>query len=131
MSGSGREGTALAMRSRRQLLLPLSMLGTVIALVVGVWLSGTRSAVTITRENADLLPPNGRPGGQWNEHPTTIDGILWVLADGGRWRNLPEEFGPWQSVYDRFRRWARNGLWDQILRRLQARKMRHGDVDWE
>jgi transposase len=33
-----------------------------------------------------------------------IDGILWALADGGRWRNLPTEFGPWQSVYDRFRR---------------------------
>lgn len=79
----------------------------------------------------ELLPPNHRRGGQWNDHRKTIDGILWVLADGGRWRNLPTEFGPWQSVYDRFRRWSRNGLWDQILRRLQARKMRHGEIDWE
>ena len=59
-----------------------------------------------------------------------IDGILWVLSDGGRWRNLPERFGPWQSVYDRFRNWARKGLWDRILRHLQARKIRDGQIDW-
>jgi len=79
----------------------------------------------------DLLPRNGLPGGQWNDHRTTIDGILWVLADGGRWRNLPKEFGPWQSVYDRFRKWCRTGLWDKILRHLQARKMNSDEIDWE
>src|SRR3954467_3001440 len=62
--------------------------------------------------------------------PLMIDGILGALADGGRWRNLPAEFGPWQSVYDRFRPWARRGLWDRILRRLQARKMRAGEIDF-
>jgi len=60
-----------------------------------------------------------------------IDGILWALADGGRWRNLPDRFGPWQSVYDRFRSWTRRGLWDKLLRRLQARKMRTGEIDFE
>jgi transposase len=59
-----------------------------------------------------------------------IDGILWALSDGGRWRNLPERFGPWQSVYDRFRNWTRRGLWDRILRHLQARKMHNGAIDW-
>jgi transposase len=78
----------------------------------------------------DLLPRNGRRGGQWKDHRRMIDGILWALSDGGRWRNLPAEFGPWQSVYDRFRNWARKGLWDKILLRLQARKMRGGGVDW-
>ncbi len=60
-----------------------------------------------------------------------IDGILWALSDGGRWRNIPARFGPWQSVYDRFRNWARKGLWDRILRHLQARKMRDGSIDWD
>jgi len=78
----------------------------------------------------DLLPRNGRRGGQWKDHRLMIDGILWALSDGGRWRNVPAEFGPWQSVYDRFRNWARRGLWDKILRRLQARKMRRGAIDW-
>ena len=78
----------------------------------------------------DLLPANGRRGGQWKDHRLTIDGILWALADGGRWRNVPKEFGPWQTVYDRFRKWCRNCLWDKILRRLQARKMRAGEIDF-
>ena len=79
----------------------------------------------------DLLPANGRRGGQWKGHRLMIDGILWALSDGGRWRNLPERFGPWQSVYDRFRNWTRRGLWDKILRRLQARKMPSGEIDWD
>ena len=79
---------------------------------------------------ADLLPANGQRGGQWKDHRLMIDAILWALADGGRWRNLPKEFGPWQSAYDRFRRWTRRGLWDRILLRLQARKMRQGEIDW-
>jgi len=79
---------------------------------------------------ADLLPANGQRGGQWKDHRLMIDAILWALSDGGRWRNLPQEFGPWQSAYDRFRRWTRRGLWDRILLRLQARKMRQGEIDW-
>ena len=79
----------------------------------------------------DLLSPNGRRGGQGKDHRTLMDGILWVLSDSSRWRNLPERFGPWPSVYDRFRSWTRRGLWDKIRRRLQARKMRAGDMDGE
>jgi transposase len=78
----------------------------------------------------DLLPANGKRGGQWKDHRLMIDAILWALSDGGRWRNLPAEFGPWQSAYDRFRRWTRRGLWDRILLRLQACKMRRGEIDW-
>ena len=78
-----------------------------------------------------LLPVNGKRGGQWKDHRRMIDGILWTLSDGGRWRNLPERFGPWQSVYDRFRNWTRRGLWDRILRHLQARKMTGGEIDWQ
>ena len=79
----------------------------------------------------DLLPRNGKPGGQWKDHRLMINGILWALSDGGRWRNLPDRFGPWKSVYDRFRNWARKGLWDRLLLRLQARKLTGGEVDLE
>ena len=80
----------------------------------------------------DLLPTNGKRGGQWKDHRLRIDGNLWALSDGGRWRNLPDRFGPWPSVYDRFRTWARKGLWDRLLLRLQARKLAGGmaDLDW-
>jgi len=77
-----------------------------------------------------LLPKNGQRGGQWKDHRLMIDAILWALSDGGRWRNIPERFGPWQSVYDRFTSWTRRGLWDRILRHLQARKMHDGEIDW-
>lgn len=44
---------------------------------------------------------------------------------------MPERFGPWQTVYDPFRKWCRNGLWERILRRLPARKMHRGEMDWQ
>jgi transposase len=78
----------------------------------------------------DLLPDNGKRGGQWKDHRLMIDAILWALSDGGRWRNIPCAFGPWQSVYDRFRNWTRKGLWNKILLRLQARKINEGTIDW-
>jgi transposase len=78
----------------------------------------------------DLLPTNaGKRGGQWRDHRPMIDAILWALSDGGRWRNLPAEFGPWQSAYDRFRRWTRCGLWDDILAALRDRKAAAGAID--
>jgi transposase len=78
----------------------------------------------------DLLPTNGgKRGGQWRDHRPMIDAILWALSDGGRWRNLPAEFGPWQSAYDRFRRWTRCGLWDTVLAALRRRKAAAGEID--
>jgi transposase len=78
----------------------------------------------------EFFPANGQRGGQWRDHRLMVNAILWVLSDGGRWRNLPERFGPWQTVYDRYRKWCRDGTWERILRHLQARKMNHGEIDW-
>lgn len=44
-----------------------------------------------------------------------LNGILWILHSGAPWRDLPEEFGPWQTVYKRFNRWAKSPLWQEIL----------------
>jgi transposase len=77
-----------------------------------------------------LLPQNDHRCGQWEDHRPMIDGILWALSDGGRWCNLPDRFGPWKSVYDRFRRWCGNGPWDRILRHLPARKMNSGEINF-
>ena len=79
----------------------------------------------------DLLPENGNRGGQWKDHRLMLDGILWVLATGAGWRDLPARFGPWQTVFDRFRTWSRNGLWDRILDRFQAQRHADGEIDWE
>jgi transposase len=48
-----------------------------------------------------------------------LDGVLWILATGAPWRDLPRSFGPWQTIYGRFRAWSSTGLLDRALRRLQ------------
>jgi transposase len=52
-------------------------------------------------EIAPLLPASGRPGGQWADHRRVLNGILWKLATGVPWRDLPERYGPWQTCYER------------------------------
>lgn len=48
-----------------------------------------------------------------------IDGVLYRAKTGLPWRDLPERFGPWKSVYNRFLNWAHKGHWDSIFRQLQ------------
>jgi transposase len=60
---------------------------------------------------APLLPSTGRPGGQWADHRRVVNGILWKLATGVPWRDLPERYGPWQTCYERFCRWQADGIW--------------------
>lgn len=80
---------------------------------------------------ADLMPANGRRGGQWNDHRRTLNGILWILHTGAQWREMPERYGPWPSVYDRFNRWRKVGMFDRILQRLQYRLDAQGRIDWD
>jgi len=79
----------------------------------------------------DLLPSDGRRGGQWNDHRTTLNGIFWILRTGAQWRELPGRYGRWKSVYDRFRRWSKDGTIDRILGRLHMRLDEGGRIDVE
>jgi len=76
-----------------------------------------------------LLPRQG-PGGRWNDHRMTLNGIFWILNSGAQWRDMPERYGKWQSVYDRYRRWTREGLFDRILHRLHVSLDDDGRIDW-
>ena len=80
---------------------------------------------------APLLPPPQTRGRYYRDHRTVLNGMLWVLHTGAPWRDLPERYGPWKTVYDRFRRWARSGLFDRLLAELQARLERESRLDWE
>ncbi len=62
------------------------------------------------QEIEPLLPECGRSRGQWRDHRTVINGILWKLRTGSPWRDLPERYGPWQTCFDRFNRWRREAL---------------------
>lgn len=77
-----------------------------------------------------LMPKQGR-GGKWNDHRVTLDGMLWVLRTGAPWRDLPERYGKWQTVYHRFNRWRKEGLYPRILRALRIRLDRAGRIDWD
>jgi transposase len=77
------------------------------------------------------LPENGRRGQQWKDHRKVINGILCKLRTGAPWRDLPERYGPWQTCYDRFVRWRRDGTWDRLLAHAQTKSDAVGEVEWE
>jgi len=61
-------------------------------------------------------PRTGRPA---KDHRTILNGMLWILRTGVPWRDLPDRYGKWQTVYSRFRRWQQAGVWECILTELQ------------
>jgi transposase len=79
-----------------------------------------------------LLPPQrprtGRPA---KDHRTVVEAILWIDRTGAPWRDLPQEFGPWQSIATRFYRWVEAGVWDSALAELQRQADARGELDWE
>ena len=78
-----------------------------------------------------LLPDRTpRRGGRWRDHREVLEAIAWRYRTGSPWRDLPEEFGPWQSVYDRHVRWSRDGTYDRIFAAAHAAADAAGDLDW-
>jgi transposase len=78
-----------------------------------------------------LLPVNGQRGGQWRPHRELLNAMFWKLNTGASWRDLPERYGAWQTVYDRFRRWQKDGTFHRLLDRLQLRMDELGRIDWD
>jgi Putative transposase of IS4/5 family (DUF4096) len=67
-----------------------------------------------------LLPKYGfQARRQVSEPRLIIEAILWVMRTGSSWREIPERFGPWSSVAERYYRWCRDGKWALILQDLQ------------
>ena len=66
-----------------------------------------------------LVPgKGGDPGRHGEDNRLFVDAVLWSARAGAPWRDLPEEFGKWNSVFQRFRRWAKNGVWERIFNAL-------------
>ncbi|MFE1148556.1 IS5 family transposase [Streptomyces albidoflavus] len=76
------------------------------------------------------LPPSGRRGGRWNDHRTVVNGVLFRVRTGVPWRDLPERYGSWKTVYERHRRWSADGTWDRILHSVQTDADLAGRIDW-
>ncbi|MCF3182269.1 IS5 family transposase [Streptomyces polychromogenes] len=76
------------------------------------------------------LPAAGRRGGRWSDHRQVVNGILFRVRTGIPWRDLPERYGSWKTVYERHRRWSADGTWDRILQAVQADTDMAGRLDW-
>ena len=69
---------------------------------------------------ADLFASTASTGRPPRDRRQVLDGILWILNTGSPWRDLPEQFGAWNSVFRRFSRWSRKGVWQRIFDALSA-----------
>ena len=70
----------------------------------------------------------GRPA---QDHRKLLNGIVWVLRTGAPWRDLPERYGKWTTIYSRFQRWRKSGVWDKMFTELQTTLDVESNVDWE
>lgn len=80
-------------------------------------------------ETIEPLLPAQRP---WSGRPRpdnrqVVEGIIYRYRCGIAWRDLPAEFGPWQTVWKRHRAWSGDGTWDRILDALLVRADANGD----
>jgi transposase len=61
------------------------------------------------------LLPRGRRGAHRVDDRRVISGIVHMLHSGARWRDCPETYGPYTTIYNRFNRWSRQGIWGEIF----------------
>jgi transposase len=66
----------------------------------------------------------------WRDHRQVVEGIVHHYRTGSAWRDLPERFGPWQTVWKRHHRFSTDGTWDALLTILQAEADASGELDW-
>lgn len=67
----------------------------------------------------DFLPgKKADPGRTARNNRKFIDAILWIARTGAHWRELPAGFGPWNSVFQRYNRWSKAGVWERLFQAL-------------
>ncbi|MGI5243115.1 IS5 family transposase [Dactylosporangium sp. CA-139066] len=79
------------------------------------------------------LLPTGKKAGRpprWSKRQL-IDGIRWRIRVGSPWRDVPECYGHWRTIYGRYRLWQRDGTWARILSVVQGRADAAGLIGWD
>ena len=78
-----------------------------------------------------VLPPvKGVMGRPMRAHRSLVEGAIYRYRTGVAWRDLPAEFGPWQTVWMRHHRFSTDGTWDRVLTALQVQADAGGKIDW-
>ncbi len=81
-----------------------------------------------------LLPAEDHGGGRGRPflpHRLMLEAIFWIHRTGAPWRDLPEEYGKWSTVYERFRRWRAQGLFARLLAALESAGRKAEGIDFE
>ena len=79
----------------------------------------------------EFLPQKAATGRPTADLRTVLNAVFWILRTGAPWRDLPERYGVWKTVYHWFNQWRKDGTWDGILEQLQIRLDREGRIDWD
>ncbi len=94
----------------------------------------SRTAVLTDAQWAKIEPlmpsSDGKPGKPFRPHRQLVEGIIYRYRTGIAWRDVPAEFGPYQTVWKRHRRFAGDGTWDKVLAVLLTQADQDGGVDW-
>jgi transposase len=78
-----------------------------------------------------VLPPvKGAMGRPMRDHRALVEGAIYRYRTGTPWRDLPADFGPWQTVWKRHHRFSTDGTWDRVLTALQAQADANNEIDW-
>ena len=99
-------------------------------LIQGAKMEGALNRLILSDDQWERVAPHlpgkvGDPGRSGADNRKFLEAVLWVARVGGPWRDLPEAFGNWNSVFQRFRRWALKGVFDRLFKVLS------GDPDFE
>ena len=77
------------------------------------------------------MPRTARGGRPWASQRSVVDGILWVLKTGARWRDLPAEYPSPSTCWRRLKRWDEDGTWLRVWRAIIAELDARGRLQWE
>lgn len=75
-----------------------------------------------------LSGKNGDIGRPCDDNRRFINGVLWISRSGAPWRDLPERYGKWGSVFQRYNRWSKAGRWERIFSIIAEEE--GIDLDW-
>lgn len=88
--------------------------------------------VQLTDEEWEFIGPY-LPIGEYGPYPERLrqqlEGVIWRFKTGGQWREMPQEFGTWSTVSNRFRQWRDAGVFEALLEGLIAEAAKRGEVD--
>lgn len=79
----------------------------------------------------ELPSSAGRRGRPWNDHRLTMEAVIWRFRTGASWRDLPVQFGAWQSVAERHLRWSQDGTYARAFAAVRRGEGESGGAELE